>query len=57
LKKEVRGLLDDRLKMAVVHMVEHAGKVSAGSELVVRRIGPANGFERGDCLAHVKGEF
>ena len=51
------GLLDDRLNMAVVHIVEHAGKVSAGSELVVRRIGPANGFERGDCLAHVKGEL
>ena len=46
------GLLDDRLKMTVVHVAKHAGKIAAGPEFVARRIRPTDGFKGSDFLAH-----
>lgn len=48
-------LYDDGFKMAVVHVGEHARKVAAGPIFVARRVGAADGFKRGDFLAHVNG--
>jgi hypothetical protein len=44
-------LLDDGLKMSVVHVAEHLGKIPAGPEFIARRVGAADRFEGGGLPA------
>ena len=46
------GLGDDGFKVPVIGVAEHTGEVAAGPVFVASRICPANGFKRGDFVAH-----
>jgi hypothetical protein len=46
------GGFDDGLEVAIVGVAEHLGEVAARPVFVARRVGPADGFKRGDFLAH-----
>jgi len=48
-------LIDDGLKVAVVHITEHLGEVAAGPEFVACRVGAADSLKGCDFLAHVDG--
>lgn len=46
------GGSDYRLEIAIVGVAEHLGEVAARPVFVARRVGAADGFKRGDFLAH-----
>ena len=46
------GGFDDGLKIPVIGIAEHLGKIPAGSEFVARRIRPANPFKWRNFLIH-----
>ena len=48
------GLRDNRLEIAVVGVVQHAGEVAAGPEFVAGGVDPADSLERGHFAAHVQ---
>ncbi len=46
------GLGDQREKVAVIHVAEHAGKIPAGPKLVAHRVRPADLLKGRDFVAH-----
>ena len=46
------GLRDDGLKVTVIDVAEHLGKVAAGPEFVARRVSAADGFKGSNFLVH-----